>query len=115
MNILLNANHELRSGWKFTAYWLLFALLFFALGIGIPVGTGPESQLERLILVTFPFIPAIGALWLMLKFVDKAPMAVFGVAFHERWLRDVNIGLVTSVGMLAVLVIITAIWGGFTM
>jgi len=115
MNILLNENHELRSGWKFTAYWVLFVILLIAISIAIPLGTEPQTQLERLIMVTIPFIPAVGAFLLMLKFVDKAPVAVFGVTFHQRWLRDVNVGLVTSAGMLVVLVVTTGVWGGFTM
>jgi len=115
MNILLNAKHELRSGWKFTAYWVLFVILLFAISIAVPLGTGPQTQLERLILVTVTFPPAVVALWLMLKFVDKAPMAVFGVTFHERWFRDFNVGLVIAAGMLSILVVTTGIWGGFTM
>src|SRR5438045_1060532 len=104
MNILLNQSHELRSGWKFVAYWLLFVVLLFALSALIPLGVGPQTQLERLILNAIPFIPAVGAFLLMLRFVDKVPMAVFGVTFHQKWVRDFNIGLLISAGMLLLLV-----------
>src|SRR6185436_16117218 len=113
MNILLNQNHELRSGWKFVAYWLLFIVLLFAVSAIIPLGSGPQTQLERLVLNTIPFIPAVGAFLLMLRFVDKVPMAVFGVTFHERWGRDFNIGMAIAAGMLGLLVATTGIWGGF--
>jgi membrane protease YdiL (CAAX protease family) len=115
MNILLTQDQELRSGWKFAFYWVLFAIFLIAISSIIPFGPGPETQLQRLVLNTIPLFPAIGALLIMTRFVDKAPIALFGVTFHERWPRDLNVGIAVGTGMLVALTLINGAIGGITM
>jgi len=115
MNILLNPQHELRAGWKFAAYWLLFVVIFFGISFSLPLPAGPQTQLERLVLNTMPIIPAIAALLLMARFVDKVTVATFGVTLHEHWSRDLLIGLMIAAGMLAIVTIVNAAAGGITM
>jgi membrane protease YdiL (CAAX protease family) len=114
MDILLNPQHELRAGWKFIAYWLLFIILLFAVSIVIPIG-GAETQLQRLLLNTIPTIPAVAALIIMARFVDHVPVAIFGATLHERWPRDLGLGLAVAVAMLAIITIVNAVFGGISM
>src|SRR5215467_6737410 len=104
MEILLNRQHELRAGWKFLGYWLLFIIVLFAVSLAIPI-PGPTTQLERLILNTIPTIPAVAALFLMAHFVDRAPVAKFGAAIHEHWPRDWTLGIAIAAAMLVVITV----------
>jgi uncharacterized protein len=115
MNIFLNANHELRAGWKFAAYWVLFIAVLVAMGLALPLPVAPENQLQRLILNTLPVIPAIIALILMARLVDRVPIAAFGVTFHERWGRDLLLGLGIAAAMLVALTLGNGILGGIQM
>jgi len=114
MDILLNKQHELRSGWKFLAYWILFIVILFAVSLAIPI-QAPITQLERLILNTIPTIPAVAALVLMARFVDRAPVARFGATLHEKWPHDLTVGLAVAGGMLAILTLINGAFGGIRM
>src|SRR5437763_4140328 len=114
MNIFLNKQDELRGGWKFAAYWLLFVIILFAVSLAVPF-PGVTNQLERLVLNTIPTIPAVGALVLMARFVERAPVARFGVALHQHWPRDLAFGIVITGGMLAIVTIVNAAVGGITM
>src|ERR1051326_2682394 len=114
MNILLNNQDELRAGWKFAAYWLLFFIMLLAISLAVPF-PGATNQLERLILSTIPTIPAIGALVLMARFVERAPVARFGVTIHQGWARDWTVGIVIAAGMLGLGTAGNATFGGITM
>ena len=54
MNILLNQQQELRSGWKFVVYVVLFLILWVASGIALSIvyarSNLPGSQLTFLVL-----------------------------------------------------------------
>ncbi len=108
MNVLLTRDHELRSGWKFAAYALLFLVLLigavFATGLIFDTDSAPEDQLTALALqaVVF-FIPAAGALAVMARFVEHRPLWHFGVALHEKWPNDLGFGFFVGLGMLVVL------------
>jgi membrane protease YdiL (CAAX protease family) len=41
----------------------------------------------------------------MARFVDHAPLVLFGVGLHQRWLRDFAVGLAFAGGMLLVLLV----------
>jgi membrane protease YdiL (CAAX protease family) len=115
MNILLNQDQELRSGWKFVSYWVLFVIFLIAISALIPFGASPETQTQRLVLNTIPLFPAIGALLIMARFADRVPIGVFGVTFHERWARDLNVGIAVGTGMLVALTLVNGAAGGITM
>ncbi len=115
MNILLNERDELRSGWKFLTYWFLFAVFVFAAGILAASTAGPQTQLERLVFNMLPTIPAVAALFLMARFVDKVPVAAFGATLHEKWQSDFAIGIGVSATMLALLTLVNGMFGGVVM
>jgi len=49
-------------------------------------------------------VPAVVALYIVARFIDGAPIAVFGVALHDKWLRDLVVGFAVAAGMLALTV-----------
>ena len=108
VSILLNEKQELRSGWKFAVYVILFLILWVASGVALSMVYArsdiPEGQLTFLALNEFAlFIAAVGAMLLARRFVDRRPLSAFGVGFLPHWRRDLGAGLTLAGGMLAVL------------
>src|SRR5437773_2565329 len=109
MNILLNEKHELRSGWKFAIYVVLFLIIWVASGVAVSI-LYARSNLEdtQLTLLTLNesalFVAAVGAILLTLRFVDRRPLAAFGIGFIPHWTWDLAAGLGLAAGMLAVLI-----------
>jgi len=109
MDIFLNDAQELRSGWKFAVYAVLFLIIWVASGILISMvyvkSNLPESQLMFLCLNEVALlVPAIAAMLVSVRFVDRRPLQVFGVGFLPRWQRDLGLGLALASLMLTTLV-----------
>jgi len=115
MNILLNEQHELRAGWKFAGYWVLFFIIFFGISSALPLPRGPQTQLQRLVLNTMPIIPAFLSLALMARFGSRAPISAFGATLHEYWARDFLVGLAIAGGMLVAVTLVNGAFGGISM
>ena len=113
MNLLFNAQHEIRSGWRFLLYWAVFAFLLIV--ITLPFPGGPRTQLERLVLNTIPIFPALAALVFMARFVDRRPLSAYGVSFHERWSGDFVLGCGLAAAMLVLLTVANVAAGGVMM
>jgi hypothetical protein len=109
MNILLNANHELRSGWKFAAYVTFFFLFLVATRIAFSFFGDvdlPENSLAFLFVNEGVLcVPTIGALLLSLRFVDHRPPQTFGIGFLPQWQRDLGKGLGLGAVMVAFLLL----------
>ncbi len=108
MNIFVNANHELRSGWKFAVYVAIFVLIWIASGIAVSVlyarANLPDDQLTLLALNEVALvIPAVTAVFLIVQLIDRRPLTVFGIGFVPQWRRHLGTGLALAAGMLAVL------------
>ena len=109
MNIFINADHELRAGWKFAAYLVMFVLIWFGSGIAVTVLYArtnlPDDQLTLLALNEVALvIPAVTAVLFMSRFIDRRPLKTFGIGFLPNWRLHFGIGLALAAGMLAVLV-----------
>jgi len=109
MNIFLSDKQELRSGWKFAVYVALFLIIWVASGLAVSMfyvrSNLGESQLTFLILNEIALlVPAILAMLLSVRFVDRRPLQVFGVGFLPHWPRDLGRGLALATLMLATLV-----------
>ena len=109
MGAFLNANNELRSGWKLAAYFSIFLALWVATGAALSMiykrAALPGSELTVVALNEIGlFVPAILALLLITRFVDRRPLESFGVGFLPQWQRHLAFGLFLASGMLAVLV-----------
>ncbi|MBI4474257.1 MAG: CPBP family intramembrane metalloprotease [Acidobacteria bacterium] len=106
MNIFVNANRELRSGWKFATFlFIFFAVLFgCAALISSLFDVAPADELILLTLnAGIILIPTSAALLIMARFVDHRPIRTYGVGFYERWRRDLLWGLAIAGIMLGVL------------
>jgi hypothetical protein len=117
MDVLLDRQHHFRSGWRFGIFIVLFLLLWVAAGLALSLFfTGkslPDTQLTLLLLnAAALFLPAIGATFFMVRIVDRAPFAAFGISFHSGWFRDWLAGLGVSAGMLGVLTAAALLFGG---
>jgi membrane protease YdiL (CAAX protease family) len=111
MSLLLNSEHQLRSGWKFAAYIGFFLLIWVATGLALSMVLAPsdtslfEDQLFILALNAIAlFVPAVVAMLLTVRFMDHRPLATFGVGFLQGWRRDLLYGLGLAAGMLAVFI-----------
>jgi hypothetical protein len=119
MNILLNDNQQLRSGWKFLAFVILFLIVWVASGIAISViysrSSLPESELTYLYLNEFAlFSAAAGSLFISIRLIDHRPARTFGIGLIPNWPRHLILGLIIAAGMLATLVIGCLIFGRTT-
>jgi membrane protease YdiL (CAAX protease family) len=119
MNILLNSDHELRSGWKFGLFVFIFLLVSLVSGILLSilfVLIRPQETDLALLAENVAVLAASGVLatLFMARFVEHAPLAAFGAGFHEYWKKDVLMGLGVSAGMLAVMAAGSAVFGGLT-
>jgi uncharacterized protein len=108
MNVLFNARHELRSGWKFLLYVFIYIFLLtltaFSLAFIFDIAEVPDTDLIRLSQsVMVLAVPGILAMVFMARVIENKPLAVFGVTLHERWRNDLLLGLEIAVGMLAVM------------
>jgi membrane protease YdiL (CAAX protease family) len=117
LSLLLTSEAELRSGWRAALYVAVFVILLFVTGalasLVVPPG---ELSLRWLVvansLILFP--PAILGLWFMAHWIDRVPIALFGVALHERWGRDFVVGLLLATLMLVLYVTAAATTGSVT-
>jgi membrane protease YdiL (CAAX protease family) len=107
--MLLNAQNEVRAGWKFAIYIAFFLIFFFAanLALSIFVSRSPDIFNNELALLALNeialLVPAVVAMALTIRFVDHRPLRTFGIGWMPGWRRQLIFGLVLSAGMLAVL------------
>jgi membrane protease YdiL (CAAX protease family) len=117
VSVFLTDDLELRGGWRFAVYVLTYILLFLVTGMVMSaIMPGPVNfgDLDGLLLNVLTFLPpAILAFLFMLRFVDKRPLAAFGVTLNERWAHDLILGLLVAAGMMAVFGIGTALLGAW--
>ncbi len=109
MSVLLNEKHELRSGWKFAVYIVLFLIIWVASGVAVSIlyvrSNLEETQLTLLTLNECPlFAAAAGAMLLSVRFVDRRSLRTFGIGLIPGWKWDLAAGLGLAAGMVAVVV-----------
>jgi len=112
MSIFLNSKHELRSGWKLAAYVGFFLIILTGAGLAVSMALSGraasglvQSQVGLLALngITL-FVPAVGAMWLTVRFMDHRPLRAFGIGFVPGWQRHFLFGIGVAAGMLSVLI-----------
>jgi membrane protease YdiL (CAAX protease family) len=112
MSIFLNSKHELRSGWKLAAYVGFFLIILTGAGLAVSMAVSGraasglvQSQVGLLALngITL-FVPAVGAMWLTVRFMDHRPLRAFGIGFVPGWQRHFLFGIGVAAGMLLVLI-----------
>ncbi len=113
-SVFLNETLGLRSGWRFVLYAAVFVVILSATGIVLStvVGNAPLDGLTVLWLnAAVLAVPAVLTLVFMVRFVDHVPVLAFGVGFHERWPRDLGLGVALAGLMLGAFVGIHALTG----
>src|SRR5712671_2870115 len=116
MSFFLGSDYELRSGWKFATYVLVLIVSLIITGLVFSVlfantlATGDELT-GFLINVAAQLIAAVAALLFMARFVDRRPIAAFGVSLHIGWRRDFLMGIVIAASMLVVVLAGCVIFG----
>ena len=109
MSLFLNDKHELRPGWKFALYILFFFILWITAGVALSLIVSErvlyEVQLAVLALNAVALlVPAVGAMWLSVKFIDHRPYSTFGIGFLPRWQPEFLFGLLLAAGMVALMI-----------
>jgi membrane protease YdiL (CAAX protease family) len=125
LSVFVDEAYEVRSGWKVAAYTALLSVLLVGCGglLGLVVyATYPDwleaSRIDIRLLglnAAVLFLPAVGAMAIMARFVDRVPLDVFGVTLHERWGRDFVVGIAIAAGMLAIMLAGSALFGSVRM
>ncbi len=116
LGLLLDDELNLRSGWRFAVYVAVLVAALYAAGALISMFVDPGATLDPLLFLALNTlalgVPALLALVFMMRFVDKVPLMAFGVGFHERWLRDLGVGLGLGAAMAGTLLAAAAVAGG---
>jgi len=104
MSILFNDSGDFRSVCRFSIYIAVFTLFLFANGALLSVMFGSlleNSEVGFLgINALGLLIPTVATLLFMIRFVDRMPLQTFGTCLHEKWGRDLILGLLISSIML---------------
>lgn len=125
LDIFLNRQDRLRSGWRFAvfcaAYFSLLvafiATLRAALMFASPKVIADVNHLPGA--VTYPmqfiveFVPALLVGWGCGRLFDGVPARALGWAFTRGWLRDFALGTLFGAGALVVAALVATVAGGF--
>src|SRR6266536_692485 len=100
--IFINRAGRLRSGWRLSAFVLIYVFLLFLLTIGVRVvyalamylfpGLAWSTNLADLFFRLILLISALGAGFLCTRALEGLPWRALGLSCHEGWLRDLLIG-----------------------
>jgi len=115
--IFINEFGRLRSGWRFTIFFIALFLLSGAIGGAagavlyyLPIGFSNNSLLgflvPQLILLTLTVL--LG--WLCGRFLENLPFRALGAWFTKNWLKDFVVGFLTggtSIGLAALILILS--------
>lgn len=106
MSVLLNDDLELRSGWRFVTFWIVYVFLFLSTSAVMSVlVSGPIDfgEISGLALSTMTFLPpAVLSFAFMLRFVDRRSPSAFGIGPPSHGFRLLGLGLATASGMVVV-------------
>jgi membrane protease YdiL (CAAX protease family) len=125
LDIFLNRQERLRSGWRFAvfaaAYYSLVVafvlLLRGGLQLASPQSVGDFNRLPgaALYLIQFfiQFVPALLLGWACGKLFDGVPPRALGWSLHAGWLRDLALGTAVGFAALAAAALLASAFGGF--
>jgi membrane protease YdiL (CAAX protease family) len=125
LDIFLNRQDRLRSGWRFAifaaAYYSLLVaflvLLRVVLQFASPRAAGSFNQLPgtALYLIQFfiQFVPALLLGWACGRLLDGVPPRALGWSLHRGWLRDLALGTIIGFAALVSAAIVASVFGGF--
>jgi membrane protease YdiL (CAAX protease family) len=95
--VFLTRHGDIRSGWKIMIF--LVGTAFLASGVvALARVAGPASDIVDavLLLTTVLFVT-----WVIVRFVNRKPLAAIGLWFHPRALRELGMGLLVGFLMMS--------------
>lgn len=111
--VFINAEGELRSGWKaagFFATLMLLGIFISSLGRLIPIGkTGWTAGLLEAVV---PSLIAVGASAIFLL-LERRPVLSVGLNFNRRWLLEFILGTLGGVLLLVLVALVIRATGAF--
>jgi membrane protease YdiL (CAAX protease family) len=124
LDIFLNRQDRLRSGWRFAIFAAAYYSLFIAIAITVTAAVhfAPPSVAARLnrlpggvlYLAQFflEFAPALLLGWACGRLFDGVPLRALGWSRHRGWLRDLALGSLFGFASLALAALVAAVAGG---
>jgi membrane protease YdiL (CAAX protease family) len=125
LDIFLNRQDRLRSGWRFAVFAAAYYTLFIAIVImaRAAIQFSPPTVAARLnrlpggalYLLQFfvEFAPALLLGWALGRMFDGVPLRALGWSRHRGWLRDLALGSLFGAAALALAALVASIAGGF--
>jgi membrane protease YdiL (CAAX protease family) len=126
LDIFLNKQDRLRSGWRFAIFAAAYYSLFIALAIlitfadamlshGEPGGAsrllrGPAAYVLQFVV---EFVPALVVGWGCGRLFDGVPLRALGWSPQRGWLRDLALGTLFGTAALAFAALAATVSGGF--
>src|SRR2546423_11693065 len=106
LKAFLNADSELRSGWKLLAFVSVLLPVWVATGFAVTLITtatyGNVDDLHRMALnAAISFAAAIAATLFAVLIVERLPLSAFGMGFHYGWTANVFGGIAIAAMLLA--------------
>jgi membrane protease YdiL (CAAX protease family) len=116
--IFINEYGLVRSGWRFTIFFLALFLLLGVLGAvvgailyALPIGFSDKSLLGFLVPQLVLLTLAITLGWLCGKYLEALPFRALGTWFTKNWLKDFLLGLLFGAGSIGFAALALALLG----
>jgi membrane protease YdiL (CAAX protease family) len=125
LDIFLNRQDRLRSGWRFAIFCAAYISLLIAFVITLrgalmfasPKVIGDLNHLPGAVIYPFQFVvefvPALVVGWGCGRMFDGVPARALGWTLHRGWLRDFTLGTAFGAAALAVAALVATVAGGF--
>jgi uncharacterized protein len=127
LDIFLNRQDRLRSGWRFAIFCALYYMVVTALAVSIYAlamlsthASDPRAAaavlpgwLNYLIGFLLLFAPAVALGWGCGRLLDGVPLRAQGWTIHRGWLRDLLLGSLCGACALVLAALIAKVGGGF--
>jgi uncharacterized protein len=118
-SIFLDRSNILRSGWRFTIFFIAFVVLAVAFGgvaqtllIAANLSTDEGSMSSLVVNAVFSLIPALLIGWLCGKLLEGLPFRALGTWFTQFWAKHLILGLVMGTATIGLAVLIAVAFGG---
>lgn len=120
-DIFLNSCNRLKSGWRFSAFLILFLITAFALNVMLflVLSQTPLSVENRPLALMIAsnvayFIAALALGWVCGALLEGLPFRALGVSFSEGWLKNLILGLIFGTLSMMLAILIAAAFGGLS-
>jgi len=120
--VFTNQAGRLRSGWRLTAFALIYIALLFLISTAVRIfyaiaslvapGLRPGPYFENIVFRLILLAAALVVGYLCTRWLEDLPWRAMGLTPHARWLRDFFVGSIIGVASLALATGIATAGGG---